>query len=188
MNEEKKVDGEKEKNLKTEGCCKVTKKTKDILKWLIIGIFSLVVIILIFNAGMFVGATKAKFSYKWAENYHKNFSGPKDGFFNDWRRPPISPGDFIEGHGIFGEIIEINDSDFVIKDRGDIEKVVLIDEDTVIKDKMENIKKDELKVGKYIVVIGSPNEQGQIQAKLIRIFNSEEESLKAPIPPFSLDK
>lgn len=164
-----------------------SKKGNDVLKWIIVGLAVLLVIILIFNIGMFVGANKAKFSYKWAENYHQNFSGPQQGFFGNWRRPPIFPDNFIEGHGIFGEIIKINDTDFIIKDRGDIEKVVLIDEDTVIKDKMENIEKSELKTGTYVVVIGSPNEQGQIQAKLIRIFNKEEAE-KMPIRPFSLLK
>lgn len=162
------------------------KKRKDILKWVIVAIAVLVVLIFIFNVGMSVGANRAKFSYKWAENYHKNFSGPQEGFFQDWRQPPAFPENFIEGHGIFGEIIKINDNELIIKDRGDIEKMVLLDEKTVIKDKMENAEKNKLEVGDYIVVIGSPNEEGQIQAKLVRIFDSEqglpEQNMNAPMP------
>jgi hypothetical protein len=163
------------------------KKGNDILKWIIVSLAVFLVIIMIFVLGTFVGANRAKFSYKWAENYHKNFSGPRQGFFNDWRRPPIFPDNFIEGHGIFGEIIKINDNGFVIKDRGDIEKVVLIDEKTIIKDRMKNVGKDELKVGVRAVVIGSPDEQGQIQAKLIRVFN-EEMTEKMSRKQFSLFK
>jgi hypothetical protein len=45
------------------------------------------------------------------------------------------------------------------------------------------IKKDDLKVGDQVVIIGSPNEQGQIEAKLIRIFNGEEKEILLLTPP-----
>ncbi len=147
------------------------KKTNhDILKRIIIGLASFAVVVLIFGVGMFVGGMKAKFSYRWAESYHKNFAGPKTGFLGDWRNFP--KGDFIEGHGVFGKIIELNDSGFVIfdiKKKEDTEKMIVINEDTIIK-KGKEITKDELKVGDQVVIIGSPNEEGQIEAKLIRTF------------------
>jgi len=149
------------------------KINQDVLKWVIIGLAGFVVIVLIFSAGMFVGGTKARFSYRWAESYHKNFAGPRAGFFVDWRTLP-PPGDFIEGHGTFGEIIKINDSDLIVKGQGDVEKVILITKDTTIERGRDTLKKDELKVGDSIVIIGSPNEEGQIEAKLIRVFNGED--------------
>jgi len=158
----------------------------DVLKWVIIGLAGFVVIILIFSAGIFIGGMKAKFSYRWAENYNKNFAGPRGGFLSDWREGPFSPGDFIEGHGAFGEIIEINPSTssgtssgqagFVIKGRDNVEKLIKIREDTVIKKIRKTIKKDELKIGDRVVIVGSPNEEGQIEAKLIRIFDGEKKS------------
>jgi hypothetical protein len=148
------------------------KINRDVLKWIIIGLAGFVVIILIFGAGIFVGGTKARFSYRWAESYHKNFAGPQGGFFGDWRTLP-PPGDFIEGHGTFGEIIKINDSDLIVKGQGDVEKVILITKDTTIERGRDTLKKEELKVGDQVVIIGSPNEQGQIEAKLIRIFDGE---------------
>ncbi|PIR01917.1 MAG: hypothetical protein CO031_00335 [Candidatus Nealsonbacteria bacterium CG_4_9_14_0_2_um_filter_37_38] len=147
---------------------------RDVLKWIIIGLAAFVILILIFGVGMFVGGMKAKFSYRWAESYHKNFAGPRGGFFGDWRMPLPPPGDFIEGHGTFGEIIQINDFDFVIKGKGDLEKIIVIKENTILEKGRTTIKKDDLKVGDQVVVIGSPNEQGQIEAKLIRIFNGED--------------
>ena len=154
------------------------KINRDMLKWIIVGLAGFVIVILIFGVGMFVGGMKARFSYSWAESYHKNFAGPREGFFGDWRNPPPLPGDFIESHGTFGEIIKVNDSDFVIKGRDNIEKLIRIKEDTVIEKGRITIKKDELKVGNQVVIIGSPNEQGQIEAKLIRIFNGED--IKTP--------
>jgi hypothetical protein len=111
---------------------------------------------------------KANFSYRWAEQYHKNFAGPRAGFFGDWRMPPF--GDFIEGHGTFGEIIKIEGNNLVVKGRENIEKIVSVNEKTVIKSGFKDIKISDLKVGDMIVIIGSPNEQGQIEAKLIRVF------------------
>jgi len=163
---------EKQTNKKTN-----KKRNRDILKWGVVGLAGFAVVVLIFGAGMIIGGMKAKFSYRWAENYHKNFAGPREGFLGDWRKAPLSE-DFIEGHGAFGEIIELNPStgsgqnSFVIKGRGDMEKIVIIGQDTVIKKGKETVE-DGLKVGDRAVIIGSPNEEGQIEAKLIRLFGEE---------------
>lgn len=155
-----------EKQIKKINC-------ESLLKSIAIVMVSLAIVVLIFGAGMLVGETKARFSYKWAESYHKNFAGPRGGFFGDWRKPPPLPahGDFIEGHGSFGEIIELNDNSFVMKGRGDIEKIIMTTPETIIKKGMETVKEGP-QVGDQAVVIGVPNELGQIEAKLIRIFNN----------------
>ena len=145
----------------------------DTLKWIIIGLAGFVVIVLIFGAGIFVGEMKARFSYRWAENYHKNFGGPSSGFLGDWKMfPPDN--EFIESYGTFGEIIKIDDSDLIVKGQNDVEKIIVITENTLIEMGRKSVKKNELKVGDRIVVIGSPNVKGQIEAKLIRLL---------PVPP-----
>ena len=139
----------------------------DILKKIIIVFACLAGIILIFGAGVFVGGMKARFSYRWAENYQRNFAGPREGFMMGFPMP--FGGDFIESHGVFGQIIKIN-SDLIIKGQNNIERVVLISSSTTIQKGIQTIKKDDLKVGDNVTVIGSPNEQGQIEANLIRVF------------------
>jgi len=125
---------------------------------------------LVFSAGMFVGGRKARFSYLWAESYHKNFGGPKAGFFGNWQKFPM--GDFIEGHGAFGEIIKLDDSSFVIRGKKeDVEKVIITTDNTIIEKGRETVKKEDLKVGDWVVIIGSPNEEGQTEARLIRLFD-----------------
>lgn len=157
-------------------------KQKDFLKWVVYGLAGFAAVVLIFGAGMAVGGMKAKFSYRWAESYHKNFAGPRSGFLGDWRAAPPLPGDFIEGHGAFGEIIELKDNGFVIKGREDIEKVIITNEDTVIKNRMKTVE-DGLKAGDNVVIIGSPNNEGQIEAKLIRVFDEEEmKNSREPFP------
>ena len=144
------------------------KKERDILKWVLVGLVVFIVLALVFKIGMFVGEKKAQFSFRWAENYHKMFAGPKAGFLGNLRMPPFS--EFIEGHGTVGEIIKIEGNNLVVKGRGDVEKLILVNEKTIIKSGFKNIKVSDLKIGDIIVIIGSPNEKGQIEAKLIRVF------------------
>ncbi len=146
------------------------KSKNDVFKWIIVGLAIFVVVVLIFGAGVFVGEMKARFSYRWAENYHKNFGGPQGGFMGGLPGNFPPPSDFIEGHGTFGEIIKINDSDFVIKGEDDVEKIVIIGNETIMNAGRKTIQKDDLKVGDHAVIIGSPNENGQIEAKLVRIM------------------
>lgn len=150
----------------------------DILKWIILGLFIIAIIILVFGVGILVGERKAKFSYRWAEQYHKMFAGPRVGFFSNWRSFPR--GGYIEAHGSFGEIIKIKENEFVIKGKENIEKVILITEKTIIKKAREVIKKEDLRVGNWVVIIGSPNEDGKIEAKMIRVFDGELKGLPMP--------
>ncbi len=147
-------------------------------KWIIIGVLSLIILLFVFKIGMFVGSRKADFSFKWGENYHRNFAGPREGFFSDFIGR-----DFMDAQGIFRQIIKIDGSELVIKDKDNVEKVVLIKDDTVIKELRNDLKLSDLKVNDNIVVIGDPNDAGQIEAKLIRIMPSPPEtSFKMPQP------
>ena len=134
-------------------------------------VIGLVVCLLVFAAGVSVGSRKANFSYKWGENYHRNFGGPKGGFLREFRGEG-----FVEGHGTAGQIIKIDSltststPSLVIKGAQEAEKVVLLKNDTVINRLKETIKSGDLKVDDYVVIIGKPNDAGQIEAKLIRIM------------------
>lgn len=134
-------------------------------KIILLAIAGLMIILLVFKTGMMVGFQKANFSCHWSDNYHRNFGGPRGGFpggFGDR--------DFIEANGTVGQIIKIATSTLVIKGQRDIEKIVLIKDDTVIKQLKETITINELKIDDMVVVIGEPNNDGQIEAKLIRVI------------------
>lgn len=152
-------------------------KTLKITIWLI---GAIIVILIVFQTGLAVGFKKARFSYRWEENYHRNFAGPRNGFFEDFGGK-----EFIETNGVFGSIIKSSSSTLVIKGRNDTEKIILLKTDTIIKRFQETIKPDDLKVDESIVVIGSPNDAGQIEAKLIRIMPpAPSASSSAPRFPF----
>jgi len=144
---------------------------------ILIAVIALAVALLIFKIGMFVGFKKTGFSYNWSENYHRNFAGPAGGFFRDF-----GGRDFIDSHGVFGQIIKIDVPILVIRGRDDIEKIVLAQDKTVIKNFRNTIKLSDLKVDDYIVVIGSPNQAGQVEAKLIRLVPPPAESMMLPPP------
>ena len=140
-----------------------SKKTKVTLAVLL----ALFVILLAFNAGMAVGFRKARFSYEYGDNYHKNFAGPSRGFGDDMR------GDsFLNSHGSFGEITEIASTTLVIKAGSEPEKVIAISSSTEIRRFRDRITLPELETGDKVVVVGEPNDSGQIEAKLIRVIPS----------------
>lgn len=139
-----------------------------IFQGIILGMASLIIVLFIFKAGIIVGIKKSDFSYKWSNNYHKNFAGPRKGFFNGF-----GDRDFMNAHGTFGQIIKIDGQTLVIKSNNDLEKIILIQEDTTINRFRDSIKPEDLKINEYVVIIGEPNESGQIEAKLIRVLPAE---------------
>lgn len=140
----------------------------------------IIIFLLVFDLGVMVGLRKANFSYKWGENYHRNFAGPRGGFLKDFGR---GGRDFIGAHGVFGQIIKIDGSTVIIKGRDNLEKIVVIKEDTAIMRFRETIKSSDLKVDDFIVVIGEPNDAGQIEAKFIRVVPPSTGDLLEPLPP-----
>jgi hypothetical protein len=140
-------------------------KTFKIIIWVVV---ALIVLLLVFRLGIEVGYKKAQFSYHWGENYHLNFGGPKGGFF----LPPNKNDEFISSHGAAGQIIKIDNNNLIIKDQENVEKSILIKDDTTIFCLRQKIKASDLKTGDFIVVIGDPNNAGQIEAKLIRVMPS----------------
>jgi len=152
-----------------------------VFKGVLLVILALVIILLAFKTGAIVGAKKANFSCNWSDNYHRNFGGPQNGFLDG-----IGDKDFIEANGTFGQIIKIAGSNIVIKGRNDIEKTILINDDTVIKSLKATIQLSDLKMDDMVIVIGEPNNSGQIEAKLIRVMPplpTKKPSLTPPIGP-----
>jgi len=144
-------------------------------KGLLCGIAALIAVLLIFKAGMIAGIKRAEFSGRWSENYHRNFGGPQGGFGKT-----LGDRDFLEANGTFGQIIKIDGSTIVVKGFKDVEKAVLVNDQTIIEHFRETIKLEDLKVDDNVIVIGEPNDVGQIAAKLIRVLPPPESSRTFP--------
>ncbi|MBI3888298.1 hypothetical protein HY311_00715 [Candidatus Nomurabacteria bacterium] len=120
-----------------------------------------IVALLIFCLGVMVGFHRASFGRAWEENYERNF-GLMPG------RPPFD--NFPNASGAIGKIIKITLPTMIVEDKNNTEKVILIKDDTRIQEMRENIAERDLKIDDFVVVIGTPDAQGQIEAKLIRIM------------------
>jgi hypothetical protein len=150
-------------------------KKPKIFKTAAIAAGSIALALLIFGAGVSVGIHKARFSYRFGENYERNFMGPRPegpmgvpmGFFRD-----MEGRDFRNGHGIAGNIVSISDNTIIIKDPQNKEISIAVDDKTVIKDRESDLKINDLKKDNRIVVLGKPGDNGVINADLIRVFNN----------------
>jgi hypothetical protein len=152
-------------------------------KWTLIVIAALIVVMGAFRLGMMVGFRKANFAYSWDENYPRNFGGPRPGMmmggfdrrdrdFGGFK--PFNDGRFMMNpHGAAGKIVSVASSTFAIKGEDNIEKTVIIGKDTSIVERRQDLSITDLKTGDEVMVLGDPNEQGQINAKFIRIFNKK---------------
>jgi len=135
-------------------------------KVIVLTIAGLIILVFVFNLGIFVGMKKAEFAFKWADQYHQNFGGPRGGFFGDFN----ANDEFTNSNGVFGQIIKIDNGNLTVKDKDNTEKIILVDSKTSIIRYKNNLKISDLKAGDNIVVIGNPNSNGQIQAELIRVM------------------
>ncbi len=142
-------------------------------KKILYGMGVVIVALLIFQGGVLVGYHKAGFSYRLGDNYHRMFGGERDKTLLGMYR-----GDFTDAHGSVGKIIKINLPTFVLEGQDGVEKIISINDDTVIRQFRETIKPTDLKVNDFVVVIGSPNTQGQIESRLIRLM--------PPMPDFTI--
>ncbi len=122
-----------------------------------------IVALLIFYAGVAVGFLKASFAHNWEENYERNFGMRPDSFM-------FGKDNFPNAHGAIGKVIKIELPTIIVQGIDNTEKVVLINDDTQIQKIKEVVTAPDLKIDDSVVVIGTPNAQGQIEAKLIRIM------------------
>jgi len=129
------------------------------------GVLAFIMLLLVFKVGLMAGERKGGFSKEWSDNYHRNFAGPRGGFGNDFVAQ-----DFMNGNGIMGQIIKIASSTLIIKGPDNMEKSIAVDGQTAIKRFKDNVKFNDLRVDEYAVVIGEPNQIGQIAAKFIRLI------------------
>jgi len=138
------------------------------LRWGVGILSGLIILILVLALGINIGRHEERFTRDWAQNYPGNFGGPKSFSLQ------INPGDRpVQPHGLFGAVISkaTDNKSIVVKGDRDVEKTVLLDDSTIIEKAMNTLKAADLKVNDSVIVIGEPNQQGQIDAKLIRVIN-----------------
>lgn len=150
-------------------------------KKLIYCVVALFILAIVFQAGMFAGFKKASFGNNWGNNYERNF-GPM------YKAPPFMRDNLAmmpNAHGAIGKIIKVEYPNIVVLDKDQTEKIIVIKDDTSIIERKDKVAKESLTIDKFIIVIGNPNEQGQIEAKLIRVIPAPEEIMKLNMSEFN---
>ncbi len=134
----------------------------------LIGIGALLVLLVVFAAGMNLGFRRASFGDAWQRNYERNFGAMQRGRLF----PGFGPesGNLPNAYGATGKIVKVSLPVIIVEDKDNTEKTVLIGNGTDIRERRENISSSNLKTGDFVVVIGNPNQNGQIAASLIRVM------------------
>lgn len=144
-----------------------------ILLGVLYGIGIMLVLIIVFSVGVKVGVKKASFGINWQRNFEKNFGmisekndREKKMFLGIGR---MEHENFPTAFGSMGKIINNTLPNLTIADKDGIEKIIVTNEKTIVHKMREEIELTELTTKDYIAVIGSPNDNGQIEAVLIRV-------------------
>src|SRR3989344_5731463 len=136
------------------------------VRGILIGLGVVVLVLVIFQTGQVLGYHKAKFGARFGDNFERNFVGPRWGDFGGRLPAPGMPG----GHGAVGEIVSIALPQVIVAGPDNLEKTVLVGTSTMVREFRDEITLEKLKVGDFVVVLGNPNEEGQVDAKLIRLM------------------
>lgn len=139
---------------------------------LIIGtIIALLLLLLAFQAGRFIGFRQAMFSGHLGDNYFRAFEGPDRGPLGLKGPRGFMTDDLPNGHGAAGKIIKINLPTLVVVGPDNLERVIKIEADTMIRRFRDAVKPTDLKVGDFIIAVGGDsNDDSQIETKLIRLL------------------
>ncbi len=135
---------------------------------ILMGIGALIIILLIFDVGILVGYKKGTFSCRLSDNYFRIF-GEEQGD-NVGLNTQIPQGEMPTGHGAVGTIAHIDLPVLIVANADKLEKSVHISDSTIIRRINKTIHASDLKIDDFVVVVGSSNNQGQVEAKLIRVL------------------
>jgi hypothetical protein len=136
--------------------------SSKVVRGVFIGIGITLGVLLVFKLGTAVGHHKALFSCKGDERYGRAFTAAVS--------PQMFTESFSAAHGAAGNIVGLNLPTFVVADQDHVEKVIRINDRTQVRRLRSTVAPEELRVDDFVVVIGEPNEENQVEAKLIRIL------------------
>ncbi len=132
---------------------------------IVIGAVVVLLVLGILKAGIMIGYHKARYAGNFGNNFERNFVGPRGGNMMFFSRETMP-----SGHGAVGEIISINLPRITISSPDLLEKTLLLGTSTLIRRFQQEIKMEDLKVGDRAVILGNPNESGEIEVKLMRLM------------------
>ena len=121
----------------------------------------------ILQLGIFIGYHKATFARDWSDSYGRNFGMERPDSFRGMMR-----GGLPMPHGSVGKILTVTLPTFVIEDKDGTEKTIIVSDTTILREGPNTASSSTLHADDFVVILGEPNTEGQIEAKLIRIMPS----------------
>lgn len=138
------------------------------VRGIIIGIAIAIIVLAVFQMGVVVGYHKARFANKFDQGFERNFMGSSRMNFRNRIDGGLPPA----GHGAAGSVVSINLPKFVVADQDHLEKTIVTSSSTLVRKFRSDGAIADIKEGDVVVVLGNPNDQGEIEAKVIRIMPS----------------
>lgn len=144
-------------------------KIPGFIKGIITSILALIVLLGVFQLGIFVGSHKAGFAFKRYELYNGNREMPGELPSHGPMGLPL-PGTF-DPNGAVGSVISNNGKTMVLKGVDNSEKIIIFSSSTEIQDGPNVIQPSDISENKHVVIFGNPDDKGRIEAKFIRILD-----------------
>lgn len=120
-----------------------------------------------FTVGVGVGVRQARHFDRWVDTYPQKFRGPETKMFFRAGVPDMLPG----AHGVFGRVVSVAEPSFIVEGRDGFEQEVVAMPGTFIRIGRGEGSFVDIVPDRETAVFGAPNGEGQIEAKLIRVFD-----------------
>ncbi|MEY2664877.1 MAG: hypothetical protein RIT04_685 [Candidatus Parcubacteria bacterium] len=138
---------------------------------LIAALIACMLLLVVFQAGIFVGYHKAAFSFKTGEKYYRAFDQQKPRGLGETMMRGFDQDDLPGGHGAVGKVVKVTLPTIIVSGVDAVEKIVEIDPSTIIHKFRDKISPKDILIGDMVVVIGEPNDNtNNVTARFIRIL------------------
>ncbi|MGB3073173.1 MAG: DUF5666 domain-containing protein [Candidatus Moraniibacteriota bacterium] len=162
---------------------RLTRERIFVLAAVVIGV--VLVAVASFAVGFSAGLHKARFSYRFGENYERNFvkGRPGDMPMMDQGMLRRMDGDlFRSGHGVTGVILSLADRTMTLRNPAGQESSVAVTDATIYNKGSDRVNFEDLSVGDMVVALGKPSDDGTVVAALIRVFDPQVEAGRPGVP------
>ncbi len=151
--------------------------------WVLAG---LIMVFIAFGFGVRVGEDRAGFASGFDRHYFRDFVGIGAGGGMMGSGTPIG-GQMFGGmpvpvvmHGLAGTVVVVTPPTIMVEDEQNNEQSVVVATGTIIREYGGTISLGGIMTGDQVAVIGSPNADGQVVARFIRVFPAASSSPTSP--------
>lgn len=144
---------------------KITESPRFTKILIIIGL--LLALLVVFQAGVYIGVRKAELSFSMGDNYYRAIG------VGEFPRGPLGE-ELSDSDGASGKILSVNLPTFIVEDQNG-EKIITTNNQTTIRLLRSATSSTAITPGESVIVIGEPNSNGEIEATFIRLL--------PPLPP-----